>query len=307
MGAVPETDRSVNPRVLRRRCISRIHAIRSARLWDVARASTRARQSTANDTTEPPSQPRRSEGEVVLAARTEEIVRELDPWIRTRRAVVWGQPEPPCQSLDDAAGWIEREAATLPPLPNAEFDDALDAEIDALLERMLAANPWAYSYGITSRGCRFHYWRPDGSPASVPVNHRHLALSSVSACDEIVAVARLPRETVTAWFLNGIRPGQRVRLSGGRTVAMPGLRLVSSLSSGRGPRASRKSFPDPHAASGTGFPCEGREYAEPPHRVARSDEVLADRAPTLTAKQRRIMEIVGRLNGPPTPKYARSF
>ena len=127
MGAVPETDRSVNPRVPREVYLANPRNP-VGKIVDVARASTRARQSTANDTTEPPLQPRRSEGEVVLAARTKEMVGELNPWIRTRRAVVWGEPEPPCQSLDNAAGWIEREAATLPPLPNAEFDDALDAE-----------------------------------------------------------------------------------------------------------------------------------------------------------------------------------
>lgn len=315
MHAVADTDTSVSPRALADAYVAAQpeSLFIPGKIVEAARAATaRARAAhvadRSNDANEPRLKARRTEGEKLLTLRTKDVVRQIDPWIRDRRAELFGHTDPPYRSLDEAAIWIEQEAQKQPRRPSPERE-ALDDEVEALLTRLLEADAWASSYGLTEKNAVLRFWKPDGFPGHVRVSRVHPTLYGVCrAAEHIAEVTTLPPATAVAWLLAGIHPGQRVRLSDRRTATMPGLRLVSWHV-----RELVSSAPhgDPHVTHRTRlvFDLDVRDLTDRNLRVAvrEATKHLTRGAPTLTAKQQRVLTLVERLGGPPTPKFARPF
>jgi len=268
------------------------------------REAARVRAADVRDTLTP----RRTEGERLLAARTKDIVKRGEPWIRERRRALFGTPDPPFASLRDAAAWIEAQQRLHARTPSAELS-ALDDELDVLIERRLEADPWSRA-GLTEKDNHLDYWRPDGTLGSVVVSRHAHALHGVWRTAETMAeLTGLPAATVIAWILVGIRPGRQVRLTDGRTAAAPGLRLVSWRL--HHPKVSAvRDWPAIPRPQRVLLDMDVRDLTDRNLRVARREvlKFLArHRRPTLTAKQQRMLEIVERLKGPPTPKFQLSF
>jgi hypothetical protein len=301
-------DTSVSPRAILEAYEAREPFTSLGKVIEMARRSTR--RDGAGFSRRPerePLKPRRTEGEALLAARTKDIVKRLQPWIERRRGSLFGQTAPPLQSLAEAATWIEQEAGTEHRAMESSELQALKREIGRSLDRLLDVDPWV-SYQLAGRNYWLRYWTGNGEPGMVRVSHKRQPLWGVYAtAKRIEDISMLPAPTVVAWILTDIRPGQRVRLREGRVAMMPGLSLVSWRI---------------HYPHGSGVPdgpplavvprvildVDSRDLTDRNLRVARREAMgyLERRSPKLTPKQTRILDIVQRL-GPPKEKFSRVF
>jgi hypothetical protein len=218
---------------------------------------------------------------------------------------LFGAETPPCHSLAAAARWIE-EAARSAGTRQSAVEDEVDALIDTVEGRLFEADPWG-SYRLEGTYHHLRYWKPNGEPGSVVVSRTHQQLYGVyRASEQVAELTTLPPATVAAWLLIGIRPGQRVRLTTGRTLAMPGLRLVTWRI--RRPQVSVHGPARASAPPRLVLDLDVRDLNDRMLRVARREATKSlERWAPLTSKQRRVVEVVRRLGGPPTPKFARPF
>lgn len=252
---------------------------------------------------------RQSEGETLLAARTKDLVTQLRPWIDSLRLSLFEAVEPPCRSLEDAARWIEQEARKHPRVEDSPELDALDDELHALFNRLLDADSWIHRCGLSVKENALSYWKPDGTEGKVVVSTANRRLYGVCrAAKRIATLTVLPAATVVAWILAGVLPSQRVRLPNGRTAAVPGLQLVTwRIHYPQDPGVMNR--PPVTRTQRAIFDLDVRDLTDRNLRVARREvtKFLDRGAPTLTAKQRRVVEAVERSGGRPTPKFARPF
>jgi hypothetical protein len=277
------------------------------KISETARAATRA----ARTPDEPASRlkSRRTEGETLLMARTKELVQRLGPWLRQRRAVVFGQTRPPFTSLTTAAAWIERETgAAAPRDAGSASERRYSNRIDAVLLKLLDADPWS-TYSVNAKDHWLDYWKPDGSPGRVRVSRAHRQLFGVyRTVTQVSGLTTLPSSTVAAWFLAGLQPSARVRLANGRTATLPGLQIVRVTRHTLSPATTGGVFTAGHVAQRVTLDLDVRDLRDRTFRVARREAAsrLRPRSP-VTPKQRRVAEQVLRLGGPPSPKFSRVF
>src|SRR5262245_51708661 len=116
-----------------------------------------------------PLKGRRTEGELVLAERTSELVERLTPWIQERRLELFGEVDPPFPTLAAAQVWIEREARRAGP---SYFPKDIVVKVgEPMMEELLNADPWR-NYRITITQQFLRYWTKSGTPRDILVSRK---------------------------------------------------------------------------------------------------------------------------------------
>ena len=247
----------------------------------------------------------RTEGERVMAERMNELVRRLAGWIEERRLELFGRADPPFRSLAAAQTWIEREGRRegTPKFPKHLSENTIKSMSD-----LYDADPWR-QYRITISQQWLSYWTRSGHPRSMLVSRKHRTLYRLYwAAERISETTTLPPASVVAWILTGTVPGIRVQV-GRKERVVRGLQIVTSHFR-RLDSAEPKGPPvDSRGIQRVVLDLDIRDLTDRNLRVARREAMkyLTGEKSAVTAKQRRVIDIVQRLGGPPKPRFNLSF